>query len=431
MSAIAAITGREILDSRGNPALEVEVQLEGAGGKGVCAYAAVPSGASTGRHEALEKRDRDPARYGGKGLLKAVEAVEGEIFEALCGIEVSRQRHIDAMMIDLDGSPDKSRLGANAILGVSLAAAHAAARAQGLPLFRYLGGAGARVLPMPLMNVINGGAHADNRLDVQEFMIAPAGASSFSEALRMGAETFHALKAELRSRGQSVNVGDEGGFAPDLTTGREALDCLMKAIESAGFKPGRDVFLALDVAASELFREERYHLRGAKALDREGMAAYLEEIAGAYPLFSIEDGMAEDDWQGWQLLTEKLGDRIKLVGDDLFATNTERLARGIGGKAANAILVKPNQIGTLTEACDVIEQAKTAGFAVIVSHRSGETEDATIADLAVAHNCGLIKTGSLSRSERTAKYNRLIRIEEMLGGEACYAGPGLVADREW
>ena len=419
MSAIANITGREILDSRGNPTVEVEIALE----SGISARAAVPSGASTGAHEAVELRDGDKKRYGGKGVLNAVAAVNGEIFDAVGGMDAADQRGIDSTMIALDGTPNKSRLGANAILGVSLAAAKAAAAELDLPLYRYVGGVDARTLPVPQMNVINGGVHADNPIDIQEFMIVPAGAPNFAEALRMGAEIFHALKKQLADAGHNTNVGDEGGFAPALESADAALAFLMKAIAGAGYKPGDDVMLALDVAATELYKNGRYELSGEKKnFDSAGMTQYLETLAGKYPIVSIEDPLAEDDWQGWADLTKKLGGRFQIVGDDIFVTNTARLGRGISLGCANAILVKVNQIGTLSETLDTVAMAHRAGYRVVMSHRSGETEDSTIADLAVATNCGQIKTGSLARSDRLAKYNQLLRIEEKLGAAARFDG---------
>jgi len=416
---IVAVRGREILDSRGNPTVEVEVLLaDGSRGR-----AAVPSGASTGSREALERRDGDPKRFYGRGVLQAVEAVNGELADLVLGRDALDQAAIDLAMIELDGTDNKRRLGANAILGVSLAVAHAAAAATGQPLYRYLGGAGARVLPVPLMNVINGGAHADNALDFQEFMLVPLGFERFSEALRAGAEIFHTLKTALRKAGHSTNVGDEGGFAPALRGAREALDFLMRAVEEAGYRPGEQVAFALDVAASAFYREGRYLLEGERrTLDAAGMADYLAELVDAYPVVSIEDGMAEGDLEGWELLTRRLGMRVQLVGDDLFVTNPAILAEGIRRHIANAVLIKVNQIGTLTETLDAMRLAARHGYASIVSHRSGETEDTTIADLAVATGCGQIKTGSLSRTDRTAKYNQLLRIEEELGPAAVYAG---------
>ena len=418
MTAIATILGREILDSRGNPTVEVDVVLKG----GQHGRAAVPSGASTGAHEAHELRDGG-TRYGGKGVRKAVAAVNGEIRERLTGFDAADQRGLDQLLRDLDGTPNKKRLGANAILGVSMAAAKAEAAARGEPLYRYIGGADATLLPVPMMNIINGGVHADNPIDFQEFMIVPVGATSIAEAVRIGAEVFHALKHALKGAGHNTNVGDEGGFAPNLASTRAALDFVMAAIEAAGFTPGKDVYLALDVAATELYGEGRYFLKGEKrSLTSEQMAAYYAELVGSYPIFSIEDGMSEDDWDGWRVLTEALGDRVQLVGDDLFVTNVARLKQGIDRHIANAILVKVNQIGTLSETLDAVHMAQDAGYAAVMSHRSGETEDATIADLAVATNCGQIKTGSLARSDRVAKYNQLIRIEEALGASARYAG---------
>jgi len=419
MSAILDIHAREILDSRGNPTVEVDVHLD----SGVMGRAAVPSGASTGAYEALELRDGDKSRYGGKGVTKAVDAINGEIFDALSGRDASEQIAIDAAMLDPDGTENKARLGANATLGVSLAVARAAAAHQGVPLYRYIGGAFAHVLPTPMMNIINGGAHADNPIDFQEFMIMPVGLPSFSEALRCGAEVFHALKARLKADGLNTNVGDEGGFAPHLTSAEQALDVIMDAIEKAGYKPGEDVALALDVASTEFYKDGQYVLEGAgESHDAAGFAQYLEKLASKYPIVSIEDGMAEDDWDGWRALTERLDGKCQLVGDDLFVTNPERLAQGIETGAANAILVKVNQIGTLSETLDAVDMALRSGYGAVMSHRSGETEDATIADLAVATNCGQIKTGSLARSDRTAKYNQLLRIESMLGETGMYAG---------
>jgi len=419
MTAIIDITAREILDSRGNPTVEVDVTLEsGAEGR-----AAVPSGASTGAHEAVELRDGDMTRYGGKGVLKAVEAVNGEIFDALSGFDVEEQIAIDRLLVDLDGTPNKARLGANATLGVSLACAKAAAAEMSQPLYRYIGGVFARTLPVPMMNIINGGVHADNPIDIQEFMIVPVGAPSVTEAIRMGSEIFHALRKKLADAGHNTNVGDEGGFAPNLASADAALGFITKAIESAGYRPGDDVFLALDPAATEFNKNGKYVLSGeGKTLDAEGMARYLADLAARYPIVSIEDGMAEDDWAGWAALTREIGDRVQLVGDDLFVTNPKRLAEGIRKGVANSILIKVNQIGTLSETLETIEMAQRAAYTTVISHRSGETEDATIADLAVATNSGQIKTGSLSRSDRLAKYNQLIRIEEQLGGSARYAG---------
>jgi enolase len=419
MSAIIDIRAREILDSRGNPTVEVDIRLE----SGAFGRAAVPSGASTGTHEAVELRDGDKQRYGGKGVLKAVEAVNGEIFDALSGIAAEDQIKIDRMMIELDGTANKGRLGANAILGVSLAAAKAAAAETGLPLYRYVGGVAANLLPVPLMNIVNGGAHADNPIDFQEFMILPAGAASFAEALRWGAEVFHALKAQLKAAGHNTNVGDEGGFAPNLKSAEECLVFIMQAIERTGLKPGSDVLLAFDSASTEFYRDGRYHLEGeGNVLDAEGMVAFYEALVGRYPIVSIEDGMAEDDWEGWAALTRKLGGKVQLVGDDLFVTNPDRLSDGIRRGIANAILVKVNQIGTLSETLQAVDIAHKAAYRAVMSHRSGETEDSTIADLAVATGCGQIKTGSLSRSDRLAKYNQLLRIEQELGADARYAG---------
>ena len=418
MTAIVDIRGREILDSRGNPTVEVDVRLE----SGALGRAAVPSGASTGRHEAVEKRDGGP-RYGGKGVRLAVDAVNGEIFDALSGMESSEQDAIDRVLLQLDGTPNKARLGANAILGVSLAVAKASALELDLPLYRYVGGVAARVLPTPMMNILNGGAHADNPIDVQEFMILPVAATSFAEALRTGAEVFHELKRRLKEAGHNTNVGDEGGFAPMLNGTRDALDFVMRAIEGAGYRPGDEVALALDAASTEFYRDGRYHLAGeGRVLEPGGLVDYYVDLAGRYPIVSIEDGMAEDDWDGWRALTAAIGDRVQLVGDDLFVTNPERLRDGIRRGVGNAILVKVNQIGTLSETLEAVETAHKAAYGAVMSHRSGETEDATIADLAVATNCGQIKTGSLARSDRTAKYNQLLRIEEMLGESAVYAG---------
>ena len=419
MSTIIDIIGREILDSRGNPTVEVDVILE----DGTMGRAAVPSGASTGAHEAVERRDGDPARYLGKGVLGAVEAINGELAEALAGMDATEQEAIDATMIELDGTDNKGRLGANAILGVSLACARAAAEFSALPLYRYVGGAAAHVLPVPMMNIINGGEHADNPIDIQEFMIMPVSAGSIREAVRMGSEVFHTLKKELSAAGMSTAVGDEGGFAPALSSTREALDFILRAIEAAGYTPGDEICLALDCAATEYFKDGRYVMEGeGKSMTSEENVIFLEGLLSDYPIISIEDGMAEDDWTGWQEMTEALGDKVQLVGDDLFVTNPERLARGIAEAAANSMLVKVNQIGTLSETLRAVEMAHRAGYTNVMSHRSGETEDATIADLAVATNCGQIKTGSLSRSDRLAKYNQLIRIEEELGEAAEYAG---------
>ena len=419
MTAITDLHAREILDSRGNPTVEVDVVLE----TGVLGRAAVPSGASTGAHEAVERRDGDKSRYGGKGVLEAVEAVNGEIFDALSGMEAEDQVAIDKAMVELDGTPNKARLGANAILGVSLAVAKAAAAEAGLPLFAYVGGARARTLPVPMMNIINGGAHADNSIDIQEFMIMPVSAATIADAVRMGAEVFHALRAQLKGAGHNTNVGDEGGFAPDLAASDEALGLIMKAIETAGYAPGDDIALALDAASSAFHKGAKYELAGeGKSLDVSAMIAYYADLLARYPIVSIEDGMAEDDWEGWAELTRELGGTVQLVGDDLFVTSPERLARGIRENVANAILVKANQIGTLTETLEAVDLAQRSGYRAVISHRSGETEDATIADLAVATNCGQIKTGSLARSDRLAKYNQLIRIEERLGPAARYAG---------
>ena len=419
MTAIIDIIGREILDSRGNPTVEVDVVLE----DGSQGRAAVPSGASTGAHEAVELRDGDKGRYGGKGVLKAVEAVNGEIFDALAGMEAEDQRRIDRTMLDLDGTGNKGRLGANAILGVSLAVAKAAADAAALPLYRYVGGASAHVMPVPMMNIVNGGKHADNPIDIQEFMIMPVSAPTCRDAIRVGAEIFAVLRKKLHDAGHNTNVGDEGGFAPNLKSADDALGFIMTSIEAAGYRPGEDVMLALDCASTEFFHDGKYKMAGeGKTLDSAGMAKYLADIVKRYPVVSIEDGMAEDDWAGWKLLTQEIGSRCQLVGDDLFVTNTQRLSRGIKDGTANSILVKVNQIGTLSETLDAVSMAQRASYTAVMSHRSGETEDATIADLAVATNCGQIKTGSLARSDRTAKYNQLIRIEEELGNVALYPG---------
>jgi enolase len=422
MSAIIDINAREILDSRGNPTVEVDVLLEdGAQGR-----AGVPSGASTGAHEAVELRDGE-ARYGGKGVRRAVEAANGEIFEALAGMDATNQQAIDQIMIELDGTANKARLGANAILGVSLAVAKAAADSVGLPLYRYVGGTAARVLPVPMMNIVNGGAHADNPIDIQEFMIMPVAAQSLADAVRIGSEIFQTLKGELKAAGHNTNVGDEGGFAPNLASARHALDFIMRAIDKAGYKPGDDVCLALDPASTEFFADGKYNLAGeGKILTPPEMVAYLAALIGDYPIVSIEDGMAEDDWEGWAALTEAIGDRCQVVGDDLFVTNPKRLQMGIDKGAANSILVKVNQIGSLSETLAAVDMAHRAGMTAVMSHRSGETEDATIADLAVATNCGQIKTGSLSRSDRLSKYNQLIRIEEELGDSAIYAGRSIL-----
>jgi phosphopyruvate hydratase len=423
MSAITEIHAREILDSRGNPTVEVDVLLE----SGAFGRAAVPSGASTGAHEAVELRDGDKNRYGGKGVLKAVESVNGEIFDTLAGLDASNQRAIDLAMIELDGTPNKARLGANAILGVSLAVAKASAEEAALPLFRYVGGAFANLLPVPMMNIINGGAHADNPIDIQEFMIMPVGAQTGADAIRMGSEIFQALKKKLKDAGHNTNVGDEGGFAPNLASTDDALGFVMKAIEAAGYKPGDDVMLALDAASTEFFKNGKYELAGeGKSLAPEQMVKYWEDLVGRYPIISIEDGMSEDDWEGWKALTDAIGKKVQLVGDDLFVTNPARLAEGIKKGVGNSILVKVNQIGTLSETLEAVDMAHKAGYTAVLSHRSGETEDSTIADLAVATNCGQIKTGSLSRSDRLAKYNQLIRIEEMLGTAARFAGRGIL-----
>jgi enolase len=419
MTAILDIVGREILDSRGNPTVEVDVILED-GSRG---RAAVPSGASTGAHEAVELRDGDKGRYLGKGVKKAVDAVNGELFDALSGFDAEAQAHVDETMIELDGTSNKSRLGANAILGVSLACAKAAAEASGLPLYRYVGGAAARLLPVPMMNIVNGGVHADNPIDFQEFMIMPTGAQSFAEGLRMGVEIFQTLKAQLKSAGHNTNVGDEGGFAPNLKSAEAALDFVMQAIQKAGYKPGGDVMLALDCASTEFFKDGAYNYEGeGKKRSPEEQARYLGDLVSRYPIVSIEDGMAEDDFSGWKILTDAVGAKCQLVGDDLFVTNVNRLSQGIEQGLGNSILVKVNQIGTLTETLAAVEMAHKAGYTAVMSHRSGETEDSTIADLAVATNSGQIKTGSLARSDRTAKYNQLLRIEQELGPQARYAG---------
>jgi enolase len=424
MTAIIDIVGREILDSRGNPTVEVDVILE----DGSMGRAAVPSGASTGAHEAVELRDADPARYLGKGVTKAVDAVNGEIFDAIGGMEAEGQIHIDKTLIALDGTPNKGRLGANAILGVSLAVSKAAAEASALPLYRYVGGLNAHVLPVPMMNIINGGAHADNPIDFQEFMILPIGAETFREALRMGAEVFHTLKKALKAGGHNTNVGDEGGFAPDLKSAEEALQFGVDAIGKAGYKAGTDVALGLDCAATEFFKDGKYVYEGeGKTRSIDEQVAYLAGLAERFPIVSIEDGMAEDDWDGWKALTDAIGTKCQLVGDDLFVTNTRRLSDGIKRGVANSILVKVNQIGTLTETLEAVDMATRAHYTAVMSHRSGETEDATIADLAVATNCGQIKTGSLARSDRLAKYNQLLRIEEELGTQAAYAGAAAFA----
>ena len=423
MTAILDVNAREILDSRGNPTVEVDVVLD----DGSMGRAAVPSGASTGAHEAVELRDGDKARYMGKGVTKAVAAVNGEIFDTLAGMDAEDQIAIDRAMIELDGTPNKARLGANAILGVSLAAAKAAAEASGLPLYRYVGGASARTLPVPMMNIVNGGVHADNPIDFQEFMVMPVGAENFREALRMGAEIFHTLKSALKKAGLNTNVGDEGGFAPNLPSAEAALDFVMKAVEQAGYKPGKDVHLALDCAATEFFKDGKYVYEGeGKTRSIAEQAKYLAKLAAAYPIASIEDGMAEDDWDGWKQVTDLIGKSCQLVGDDLFVTNTKRLKQGISQGIANSILVKVNQIGTLSETLEAVEMAHKAGYTAVMSHRSGETEDSTIADLAVATNCGQIKTGSLARSDRLAKYNQLLRIEEELANQSHYAGRAIL-----
>jgi enolase len=423
MTAILDITAREILDSRGNPTVEVDVTLE----DGAFGRAAVPSGASTGAHEAVELRDGDKARYMGKGVLKAVAAVNGEIYETLTDMDAEDQIAVDRAMIALDGTPNKARLGANAILGVSLAVAKAAAESCGLPLYRYVGGTSARTLPVPMMNIINGGVHADNPIDFQEFMVMPVGASTFREALRMGAEIFHTLKSALKKAGHNTNVGDEGGFAPNLPSAEAALDFVMKSIEQAGYKPGKDIYLATDCAATEFFKNGKYVYEGeGKTRSIKEQAEYLAKLAKDYPIISIEDGLSEDDWDGWKQLTDLIGKTHQLVGDDLFVTNTTRLQKGIKEHIANSILVKVNQIGSLTETMEAVEMAHKAGYTAVMSHRSGETEDSTIADLAVATNCGQIKTGSLARSDRLAKYNQLLRIEEELGGQAIYAGRSIL-----
>ena len=423
MTAIIDIFAREILDSRGNPTVEVDVTLE----DGTMGRAAVPSGASTGAHEAVEKRDGDKSRYMGKGVLEAVASVNGELSEALIGEDATEQRAIDMMMIELDGTPNKGRLGANAILGVSLAVAKAAAEATSQPLYRYVGGTGARILPVPMMNIINGGEHADNPIDIQEFMIMPVAAENIREAVRMGSEVFHTLKKELSAAGLATGVGDEGGFAPNLSSTRDALDFILRSIEKAGYAPGDDIMLALDCASTEYFKGGRYEMVGeGKSLTSAENVDYLAALCADYPILSIEDGCAEDDWEGWRLLTERLGGSVQLVGDDLFVTNPARLAEGIAKGCGNSLLVKVNQIGTLSETLDAVMMADRAGYTSVMSHRSGETEDATIADLAVATNCGQIKTGSLARSDRLAKYNQLIRIEEMLGATAEYAGRSIL-----
>jgi enolase len=419
VTEIIDIHARQILDSRGNPTIEVDVTLE----DGSLGRAAVPSGASTGAHEAVELRDGNKSVYLGKGVTKAIAAVNGEISDSICGMDAEEQVAIDEAMIELDGTPNKANLGANAILGVSLAVAKAAAEAAALPLYRYVGGTSARVLPVPMMNIVNGGAHADNPIDFQEFMIMPVGAPTFAEGLRMGAEIFHTLKGALKRAGHNTNVGDEGGFAPNLPSAEAALDFVMQAIETAGYKAGRDVFLAMDCAATEFFKNGAYHYEGeGKVRTISEQADYLAHLVGAYPIVSVEDGLAEDDWEGWKLVTDKIGAKCQLVGDDLFVTNVTRLSQGISSGVANSILVKVNQIGSLTETIAAVDMAHRAGYTSVMSHRSGETEDSTIADLSVALNCGQIKTGSLARSDRLAKYNQLLRIEEELGSSAVYAG---------
>jgi enolase len=423
MSTIIDIHAREILDSRGNPTVEVDVTLE----DGTMGRAAVPSGASTGVHEAVEKRDGDKSRYMGKGVLQAVDSVNGEIADTIVGFDATEQVAIDMAMIELDGTDNKGRLGANAILGVSLAVAKAAADYMGQPLFRYIGGTSARVLPVPMMNIINGGEHADNPIDIQEFMIMPVSATNIRDAVRMGSEVFHTLKGELTAAGLSTGIGDEGGFAPNISSTRDALDFILKSIKKAGYEPGEDIYLALDCAATEYYKGGKYEMKGeGKSLTSAENVDYLEALVNNYPIISIEDGMSEDDWDGWNALTQRLGDKIQLVGDDLFVTNPARLAMGIEQKSANSMLVKVNQIGTLTETLTAVDMAHRARFTNVMSHRSGETEDATIADLAVATNCGQIKTGSLARSDRLAKYNQLIRIEEMLGETAIFAGRSIL-----
>jgi len=423
MTAIADIFAREILDSRGNPTVEVDVTLE----TGVMGRAAVPSGASTGAHEAVELRDGDKGRYGGKGVLQACESVNGEIYDALSGMDAEEQLHIDNTMVELDGTTNKSRLGANAVLGVSLAVAKAAAEENSLPLYRYLGGTFSHTLPVPMMNIVNGGQHADNPIDIQEFMILPVGAENVTDAIRMGSEVFHNLKKGLQDAGHNTNVGDEGGFAPDLGSAEDALGFITKSIEAAGYAPGDDIMLGLDCAASEYYKDGKYDLAGeGKTLDGAGHAEYLADLVARFPICSIEDGMDEDDWDGWKALSELLGDKIQLVGDDIFVTNPIRFQKGIDLGIANSILIKVNQIGTLSETLETVEMAHRAAYTTVISHRSGETEDATIADIAVATNAGQIKTGSLSRSDRLAKYNQLIRIEEDLGPSASYAGRSII-----
>ena len=429
MSEIIDILGREILDSRGTPTVEVDVVLD----DGSFGRAAVPSGASTGVHEAVELRDGDKSRFNGKGVLKAVNAVNTDLYDAIIGMDASEQIEIDRAMIEVDGTENKGKLGANAILGLSLAVAKAGAESAGLPLYRYIGGTLAHVLPVPMMNILNGGKHADNPIDIQEFMIMPVGASSCSEAIRMGAEIFQALKSNLKKAGMNTNVGDEGGFAPNIGSAKEALTFIVKAIETAGYKPGDDVVLALDAASSEFYNadDKKYHLEGeGKVLTSAELVQYYADLAAEFPIMSLEDGMAEDDWEGWDLLTKTLGSKIQLVGDDLFVTNTKRLKMGIERKVANSILIKVNQIGSLTETLEAVDMAHRAGYTAVLSHRSGETEDSTIADIAVATGCGQIKTGSLSRSDRLAKYNQLIRIEEELGDTAVYAGRSIFANKQ-
>jgi enolase len=426
MTEIIDIVGRQILDSRGNPTVEVDVVLE----DGSFGRAAVPSGASTGAHEAVEKRDGDKKRYGGKGVIKAVDAVNGEIFDALSGMDAEDQRRIDRLLIELDGTENKGRLGANAILGVSLAVAKAAAESAALPLYKYIGGVNARILPVPMMNIINGGVHADNPIDIQEFMILPTGADSFAEALRMGAEIFHSLKSGLKAAGHNTNVGDEGGFAPNLASAEAALEFIVKAGEGAGYTAGKDFLLGLDAASTEFFKGGKYVLEGeGKTFDQQGMVDYLSGLVSKFPIVTIEDGMAEDDREGWAMLTQALGGKVQLVGDDVFVTNPARLQQGIKDGLANSILIKVNQIGTLSETLDAVDMAQRAGYTAVMSHRSGETEDSTIADLAVATNCGQIKTGSLARSDRTAKYNQLLRIEEELDDQAIYPGRAVLKGR--
>ncbi len=427
MAEIIDLMAREIIDSRGNPTVEVDVVLD----DGSFGRASVPSGASTGVHEAVELRDGDKARFGGKGVLKAVNNVNTEIYDAIVGFDAAEQEEIDAEMIALDGTENKGRLGANAILGVSLAIAKASADSAGLPLYRYIGGTAARVLPVPMMNIINGGQHADNPIDIQEFMIMPVGATSIAEAIRMGSEVFHALRANLKKAGMNTNVGDEGGFAPNIGSAKEALDFIVESIKTAGYKPGEDVVLALDAASSEFYKDGKYVMEGeGKTFTSAELVKYYEDLVNNYPIKSIEDGMAEDDWEGWDLLTKTLGDRIQLVGDDLFVTNTKRLEMGIDKGVANSILVKVNQIGSLSETLAAVQMAQRAGYTAVLSHRSGETEDATIADIAVATNCGQIKTGSMSRTDRLAKYNQLIRIEQELGDTAVYAGKSIFKNKK-